>query len=49
MFLDNVRMTWLHIRMTIGMLIRLPVLLWRKIARTKPVAEVQEQERDANA
>ncbi len=33
------------------MLIRLPVLLWRKIARTKPAAEVQEQEqeRDANA
>jgi glycosyltransferase involved in cell wall biosynthesis len=49
MFLDNVRMTWLHIRMTLGMLIRLPVLLWRKIARTKPAAEVQEQERDANA
>jgi hypothetical protein len=47
MFLDNVRMTTLHIRLTFGMLIRLPVLLWRKIARTKPAAEVQE--RDANA
>jgi len=47
MFLDNVRMTALHVRLTLGMLIRLPVLLWRKIARTKPAAEVQE--RDANA
>lgn len=47
MFLDNVRMTTLHIRLTLGMLIRLPVLLWRKIARSKPAAEVQE--RDANA
>jgi len=47
MFLDNVRMTALHIRLTLGMVIRLPVLLWRKIVRTKPSAEVQE--RDANA
>lgn len=47
MFLDNVRMTTLHVRLTCGMLIRLPVLLWRKIARTKPAREVQE--RDANA
>ncbi len=47
MFLDNVRMTTLHIRLTCGMLIRLPVLLWRKIARTKPARQVRE--RDANA
>ncbi|HEY5806511.1 MAG TPA: hypothetical protein VIT67_01000, partial [Povalibacter sp.] len=32
MVLDNVRMTSLHIRLTLGMLVRLPFLLWRKIA-----------------
>lgn len=47
MFLDNVRMTTLHIRLTCGMLIRLPVLLWRKLARGKPSRQVRE--RDANA
>lgn len=47
LFLDNVRMTTLHIRLTCGMLIRLPVLLGRKIARTKPSR--QARERDANA
>lgn len=47
MFLDNVRMTTLHVRLTCGMLIRLPVLLWRKIARTKPARQVRE--RDVNA
>jgi glycosyltransferase involved in cell wall biosynthesis len=46
MFLDNVRMTALHIRLTAGMLIRLPVLLWRKIARTKTARPVHE--RDGN-
>jgi glycosyltransferase involved in cell wall biosynthesis len=30
MFFDNARMTSLHIRLTLGMLIRLPMLLWRK-------------------
>ena len=30
MFLDNVRMTSLHVRLVLGMLIRLPLLLWRK-------------------
>jgi glycosyltransferase involved in cell wall biosynthesis len=33
MFLDNVRMTTLHVRLICGMLIRLPVLLSHKIAR----------------
>jgi glycosyltransferase involved in cell wall biosynthesis len=47
MFFDNVRMTSLHIRMTCGMLVRLPVLLWRKVARINAARQVRE--RDANA
>jgi len=31
MFLDNALLTSLHIRLTLGMLVRLPVLLWRKL------------------
>ena len=30
MFLDNVRMTSLHVRLVLGMLMRMPLLLWRK-------------------
>jgi glycosyltransferase involved in cell wall biosynthesis len=30
LFLDNVRMTSLHARLLLGMLVRLPILLWRK-------------------
>lgn len=30
MFFDNARMTSLHIRLTLGMLVRVPMLLWRK-------------------
>src|SRR5262245_24352394 len=30
LFLDNVRMTSLHVRLLLGMLVRLPILLWRK-------------------
>ena len=30
MFLDNVRMTSLHVRLLLGMFVRLPLLLWRK-------------------
>jgi len=30
MFFDNARMTSLHVRLTLGMLIRLPAILWRK-------------------
>lgn len=33
MFFDNARMTSLHIRLTFGMLLRLPMLLWRKVSR----------------
>lgn len=33
MFYDNVRMTSLHVRLTLGMLLRLPMLLWRKLSR----------------
>jgi len=32
MFFDNVRMTSLHVRLTLGMLVRVPMLLWRKVA-----------------
>ena len=31
MFLDNALLTSLHIKLTLGMLVRLPVLLWRKL------------------
>jgi hypothetical protein len=31
MFRDNVRMTSLHITLLLGMLARLPLLLWRKV------------------
>lgn len=33
MFRDNVRMTSLHISLLLGMLVRLPLLLWRKLWR----------------
>ena len=33
MFFDNARMTSLHVRLTLGMLVRLPMLLWRKFTR----------------
>ncbi len=35
MVLDNVRMISLHLRLTLGMLVRLPMLLWRKIGRAE--------------
>jgi glycosyltransferase involved in cell wall biosynthesis len=31
MFLDNARMTSLHVKLTLGMVLRLPALLWRKL------------------
>lgn len=31
MFFDNARMTSLHVRLVLGMLVRLPLLLWRKV------------------
>lgn len=36
MFFDNVRMTSLHIRLTLGMLSRLPMLLARKFSNPQP-------------
>lgn len=30
---DNVRLTWMHARLVVGMLGRLPLLLWRRAAR----------------
>jgi len=47
MVLDNVRMTTLHVRLTCGMLVRLPVLLWRKLSRAKPASHVSGH--DVNA
>jgi hypothetical protein len=35
MVLDNARMTGLHIRLTAGMLLRLPVLIGRKLSRQR--------------
>ncbi|NQZ08546.1 MAG: glycosyltransferase family 2 protein, partial [Algicola sp.] len=29
---DNVRITWMHTRLFFGMLLRSPVLLWRKVS-----------------
>ena len=41
MFFDNARMTSLHIRLTLGMLVRLPMLLWRRLAhRRAPEAQI---------
>lgn len=38
MFFDNVRMTSLHVRLMLGMLLRLPLLLWRKTGLKMPAA-----------
>ena len=46
MFFDNVRMTSLHVRLTAGMLLRLPLLLARKLQRAQTA---RLQKRDANA
>jgi glycosyltransferase involved in cell wall biosynthesis len=47
MLLDNILMTSLHLRLTLGMLVRLPVLLWRKVARVR--AMQHRGKRSANA
>jgi hypothetical protein len=47
MFFDNVRMTSLHVRLTVGMLLRLPLLLHRKFA--SPRESRRPQKRNANA
>lgn len=46
MFFDNVRMTSLHIRLTAGMLVRLPALLARRFSRAE---HRRLQKRNANA
>ena len=33
---DNVEIAWMHLRLLGGMLLRLPVLLWRKLPRNRP-------------
>ena len=35
---DNVLLTWMHTRLVLGMLARLPVLLWRRRGRARPAA-----------
>ncbi|MGH8178644.1 MAG: glycosyltransferase family 2 protein [Steroidobacter sp.] len=45
--LDNARMTSLHVRLILGMTLRLPVLLWRRIARS--TGATQTQKRSLNA
>jgi hypothetical protein len=47
MFRDNVRMTSLHVRLVLGMLVRLPMLLWRKATRGSRARPARK--RDANA
>jgi glycosyltransferase involved in cell wall biosynthesis len=47
MFFDNARMTSLHARLLLGMLVRLPMLLWRKATRGRGARPARE--RDANA
>jgi glycosyltransferase involved in cell wall biosynthesis len=47
LFADNVLMTALHARLVLGMLVRLPMLLWRKATRGR--ARRRARERDANA
>ena len=32
---DNVLLTWMHGRLLLGMLLRLPVLLWRKLRNSR--------------
>jgi len=43
LFFDNARMTWLHIRLTAGMLLRLPLLIGRKLDRAGRLARAQKR------
>lgn len=47
MVLDNLLMTGLHVRLVLGMLVRLPMLLWRRIGRMQDAR--QTHKRNANA
>jgi glycosyltransferase involved in cell wall biosynthesis len=42
LFFDNVLMTTLHARLLAGMLLRLPILLWRKATRLSAAREAQK-------
>ena len=42
MFFDNARMTFLHIRLTVGMLLRLPLLIGRRLGRRRQVSLATE-------
>lgn len=41
---DNVRISWMHTRLCAGMVVRLPLLLWRKARPTKPEAHWSRQQ-----
>jgi hypothetical protein len=43
LFFDNVRMTSLHVRLVLGMLVRMPMLLWRKSAVPARAREADER------
>ena len=43
MVLDNVGMVSLHVRLTLGMLLRLPMLLWRKVISRRRTAQAGGQ------
>jgi hypothetical protein len=47
-FFDNVHVVGLHLRLFVEMLVRLPVLLWKKSLRTGE-ARHEEEKRNANA
>jgi glycosyltransferase involved in cell wall biosynthesis len=47
MFLDNARMTSLHVRLVFGMLVRLPLLLWRKAMRGSGADAARNRDADA--
>jgi hypothetical protein len=42
LFFDNARMTSLHVRLLLGMLLRAPMLLWRKAAMPARTREADE-------
>jgi glycosyltransferase involved in cell wall biosynthesis len=46
MLRDNVRLTRMHTLLVCGMLVRLPVLLWRKLRRTNPAPVAQAAPHD---
>jgi len=46
MFFDNARMTGLHIRLTAGMLLRLPLLIGRRLGLTDTRAQLETEVRD---